>query len=278
MRRADFAQELAVATRLARAAGAAILEVYAGRVEVAYKGGGTSDPVTDADRRANAIIVEGLSREFPQDAILAEETVPEIARHQKPRLWCVDPLDGTREFIDKNGQFVVMIGLAIDGLAACGVVYQPTEDLLLAGGGGEAFAEVGGARRALCPTLTADPRQARMMVSRSHRSATVTKVAASLGISNEEPLGSVGLKVSRVATGSADLYLSVSNQTHEWDACAPDAILTAAGGTFSDCLGNPLRYNKKTTQTPYGILATNGPLHQSVVRALAPIARERGWG
>jgi 3'(2'), 5'-bisphosphate nucleotidase len=273
----EFSHEVEVVARLARQAGKAILEVYAGHVVVDYKGKGTGNPVTDADRRANEIIVTGLAQAFPEDGILAEESRPDPARHAHARLWCVDPLDGTRDFIDKTGEFVVMIGLAIEGRAVFGVVYAPTSDTLFVGGGGEACCEERGTERPLKPTRVSEPRQATLHVSRSHRSKTVTRVAQSLGITREVPLGSVGLKVTRVAAGSADLYLSVSNQTHEWDACAPDAILTAAGGCVTDCLGNPLAYNKPTTETPYGILATNGPLHAALVGALQPIAVERGW-
>ena len=274
---ADFAHELDVAVRLAREAGRAILEVYATEVKVDYKGSGKDSPVTDADRRANAMIVEGLALAFPDDGILAEESPLNPSRRGKTRLWCVDPLDGTADFIERTGEFVVMIGLARDSRAAFGVVFQPTTDTLFAGGGGEGFCETGGERRPLVPTRLADPRQARLHVSRSHRSATVSRVAESLGIVRELPMGSVGLKAARIAAGLADLYLSVSNKTHEWDACAPDAILTAAGGTFSDCLGKPLVYNKPTTETPRGLVATNGPLHAHVIAALAPVAHERGW-
>jgi len=274
----DFACELQVATQLARTAGAAILKVYAQQnPQVDYKGKGEADPVTAADREANALIVAGLTKAFPHDGILAEESVLDPGRHTKERLWCVDPLDGTREFIEKNGQFVVMIGLAIAGRSRLGVVYQPTTGILFAGCNQEAWMDHNGQRTVLKPSAESIPSRARLVVSRSHRSATVAKLSESLNITNERPLGSVGLKATQVALAAADLYVSVSTQTHEWDACAPEAILTAAGGRMTDCLGNPLCYNKPTTQTPHGILATNGALHAVMVAALAPIAKERGW-
>src|SRR5688572_15348340 len=111
----DLSRELEVALALARRAGAAVLEHYAAEIEVEFKDPGESDPVTHADRAANAIIVDGLAAAFPGDGILAEESTDSAARLSKRRLWCVDPLDGTREFVEKNGQFVVMIGLAVDG-------------------------------------------------------------------------------------------------------------------------------------------------------------------
>jgi len=272
-----LAQEIAVAKRLAREAGRVILDHYRRGTRVEFKGRGTADPVTQADRDANHLIVEGLAQAFPSDAVLAEESTPSADRHAHRRLWCVDPLDGTREFIEHNGQFVVMIGLAVDGEAVMGVVYQPTEDVLWWGAEGQAFAERGERVISLSPSRRGEAREARIVVSRSHRSATVTKVAAALGIPHEDPLGSVGLKVARVAAAEADVYLSMSTSTREWDACAPEALLRAAGGRMTDVTGDPLRYNKEDISTPRGLLATNGALHAQVVEAVRPFARERGW-
>ena len=272
-----LAQEIAIAKRLAREAGRVILDHYQRGTPVEFKGPGKADPVTQADRDANHLIVDGLARAFPTDAILAEESTPAADRRSHRRLWCIDPLDGTREFIDHNGQFVVMIGLAVDGEAVMGVVYQPTEDVLWWGAAGRAARERADQTTPLGPSRCGDPREARIVVSRSHRSTTVTKVTAALGIPHEEPLGSVGLKVARVASGEADVYLSMSTNTREWDACAPEAILRAAGGRMTDVLGDPLRYNKDDVSTPRGLLATNGALHTRVVDVTRPFARERGW-
>ncbi len=273
----DLSGELAVAERLARAAGQVILRHYSQPPAVEYKGKGHSDPVTAADREANALIVAGLAAAFPSDAILAEESEADPRRHDHARLWCVDPLDGTQEFIAHNGQFVVMIGLAIDGRARLGVVYQPTEDRLVRGWGVGASVEQGGVTRELRPSRVSDPRDARLMISRSHPSKTVARVAEILGITRVQPLGSVGLKALQVALGEAEAYLSVSDRTQEWDACAPEAILRAAGGLMTDCVGAPLGYNKPATNTPRGLLATNGLMHRICLTALAPVAAERGW-
>jgi 3'(2'), 5'-bisphosphate nucleotidase len=223
------------------------------------------------------VIVQGLSRSFPEDAILAEESAPQTDRHQSRRLWCVDPLDGTREFVEKNGQFSVMIGLAIDGEACLGVVYRPTEDVLYWGACGQAGMMRRGEAKSLRVSNTRKPSEARMMVSRSHMSKTVSQVAERLGVGGVRPLGSVGLKIAELAEAQADLYVSTSTRTHEWDACAPEAILRSAGGLMTDVCGTRLRYNKPTTETPRGMLATNGRLHQACVDALRPVAAERGW-
>jgi 3'(2'), 5'-bisphosphate nucleotidase len=271
----SLAAELETAIELARAAGVIIMNHYAQGTQVEIKG--DNSPVTAADKDANELIVEGLRKAFPGDAILAEESTDDLARQSSRRLWCVDPLDGTREFIDKNGMFVVMIGLAIDGEAKAGVVYQPTEDLLLWGANGVSGVIDKGQEVAHSVTDCIHSNEASMVVSRSHRSATVTAVAERLGVKSEKPLGSVGLKVAYIVMGNAEIYLSTSDRMMEWDTCAPEAILRASGGTVSDIRGEPLRYNKTKPNTHFGVLATNGPLHRDAVLALAPVCQERQW-
>jgi 3'(2'), 5'-bisphosphate nucleotidase len=266
-------RELDVARDLARKAGAVILDHYKRGFEVEYKGKG--DPVTQADKDANVIIVDGLRAAFPDDGVLAEESGGTDERRSRRRLWCVDPLDGTQEFIERNGQFVVMIGLAVLGEAVAGVVYQPTEDTLWFGSGERAFVEKDGVVRSLQPSREIDPRRAVLVGSRSHVSQTVTEIADILGVARVDRVGSVGLKMARVASAEADIYLSASTRTHEWDACAPEAILRAAGGRVSDTYGDPLRYNKAETNTPRGMLATNGLVHAAVVRAARPYMVQR---
>ena len=123
--------EVSIASDLAKQAGAIIIEVSQSDFSVSYKN--PSDPVTEADKRANAIIVEGLQSHFPQDLIVAEESPPPTHLSSTGRVWYVDPLDGTKEFINKNGEYSVMIGLAINGRAKLGVVYQPSAGILYAG-------------------------------------------------------------------------------------------------------------------------------------------------
>ncbi|MCK5688763.1 3'(2'),5'-bisphosphate nucleotidase CysQ [Myxococcota bacterium] len=272
-----YSKELETARELAHRAGQAIMDYYDRDFAIDYKDSANSDPVTEADKHANEIIVTGLRKAFPDDGILAEESPPNESRWTKERLWCVDPLDGTREFIDHNGMFVVMIGLAIKGEARFGVVYQPTENRLFWGTGTSAFIEDKDGTRPLQLSSKENTEESTMVVSRSHRSSSVTEVADRLGVKNEKPMGSVGLKVAAIASGEAEIYLSMSNRTHEWDACAPEAIIRAAGGLMTDTLGQPLRYNKKTTETPRGMLATSGPLHQACVGALQPQTDQKGW-
>src|SRR4051794_395691 len=166
-----LAHEVSVALSAAWRASALILEIYATPFVVELKG--PNDPVTRADREANTLICAALAEAFPDDAVVAEESAPDSpeatrALVAKPRVWFVDPIDGTREFADRNGEFAVMIGLAIDGRAALGVVLMPTLGEALVGVvGGEAFSEdAAGARTPLHVSTVRDPRQATMVVSR----------------------------------------------------------------------------------------------------------------
>src|ERR1051325_6595254 len=171
--------ETRVACELARAAGAAILEHYEGPINVEQKNYDDDvEPVTQADRIANEMIVNGLKREFPNDGILAEESVDTKRRLGKSRVWMVDPLDGTNGFIDGNGDFAVQIGLAEQGDCVVGVVYQPLTGVLYRAvhGGGTWIErpnfEPEQARVSNKKTLS----EMRLAASRSHRSPRMNKV------------------------------------------------------------------------------------------------------
>jgi 3'(2'), 5'-bisphosphate nucleotidase len=267
-------RELVEAVKLAREAGRILLEMYATEFGVEMKG--DSDPVTEADRRVNAFLSARLREAFPTDRIIAEESARAEVR-RAGRCWFVDPLDGTKEFIAKNGEFAVMIGLAIDGEAALGVVYQPTSDRLWRGVVGDgAFVEHGDKTWVLKPTDAADPATMRLVVSRSHRSAATDALVRRLGIAHEIVSGSVGIKVGMVAERKADLYVHLSDRSSVWDACAPDAILRAAGGSFTDLAGRSIDYSAGELRNSRGILACGRKAFEKVAPIVAEIAREHG--
>lgn len=267
-------RELDEAAKLAREAGKILLEIYATDFAVRMKG--RADPVTEADTRANALLVRELRARFPEDGVVAEETVDKSDGLRAGRCWYVDPLDGTKEFIAKNGEFSVMLGLAIDGAAVLGVVYRPVGDRLYAGVVGEgAFMVEGGVTTPLRTTDEADPAKLRLIVSRSHRSAQMDTLKQTLGISSERPSGSVGLKVGLIARREADLYVHLSDKAGVWDTCGPEAILRAAGGRFTDLAGEALRY-EGSTRAGRGILACNAAAFDAVLPAVRAAARESG--
>jgi 3'(2'), 5'-bisphosphate nucleotidase len=259
-------QELNAATLLARQAGGVIMAVR-GRQRARTKAGGS--PVTSADRVANRIIVRGLRQQFPGDGVLSEETRDDPARLDRERVWIVDPLDGTREYMSGISEFCVMIGLAIAGEAVLGVVYNPATDALYSGVvGGGGFLEEKAVRR----RLEVERRQGseiRLVGSRSHADARLLRIQKELGIRDVRVAGSVGVKCGLIASGEIDLYVHPVPYLSEWDTCAAEAVLRAAGGVVLDCAGGSLRYNKPVPLQPYGILATT----PSLLERVQPVVR-----
>lgn len=276
---AQLKHELDFATDLARAAGAAILEHYRGPLNIETKhSDDDSEPVTQADRIANELIVTRLQREFPNDGILAEESVDTSRRLRKSRVWMIDPLDGTNGFIAGNGDFAVQIGLAEEGEPIVAVVYQPSTGVLYHAVRGEGSwierAQLE-PERARVSNKT-DLKEMRLAASRSHRSSRMNKVVQRFGFREEVQRGSVGIKIGLLIEQQCDLYIHLSPRTKQWDTCAPQLILTEAGGRMTDLFGEPLNYNVPEVQNRNGLVATNGASHDRVIDMLAPLLREFG--
>ena len=275
----DFNHELSVAVELARVAGAAILEHYEGPLHVHQKNlDNDLEPVTQADRIANELIVTRLQREFPNDGILAEESVDTERRLGKSRVWMVDPLDGTNGFIDGNGDFAVQIGLVEDGKVVVAVVYQPLPGVLYRAVRGEGtwierpeFAP----ERARTSDVSDLPSM-RMAASRSHRNPRQNRVVEHFGFREEVQRGSVGIKIGLIIEQQCDVYIHLSSRTKQWDTCAPQLILTEAGGRMSDLFGGPLNYNVPDLQNRNGLVASNGAAHDQIIEKLAPLLAEFG--
>jgi 3'(2'), 5'-bisphosphate nucleotidase len=241
-----------VAARAARAAGAAAMRFYGDCGSVAKHDG---SPVTLADHAANEVIVSALRDAFPEDAILSEESQDSPERLGAKRVWIVDPLDGTKEFLARNGEFSIMIGLVEDGEPVLGVVYLPDGDLLYGAVTGRgAWVEQGGERASLVCGPRGDG-NLRLVGSRSHADTLLVAMQQRLGITDVMPCGSVGVKCSRIARGERDLYIHPVPFLKEWDTCAPEIVLREAGGWVGDCRGEPLRYNKPDPRQPHGIVA-----------------------
>jgi 3'(2'), 5'-bisphosphate nucleotidase len=274
-----YNHELRVACELARAAGAAILEHYEGPLNIEQKNYDDDvEPVTQADTIANDLIVTQLKREFPNDGILAEESVDTKRRLEKSRVWMVDPLDGTNGFIEGNGDFAVQIGLAEAGQCVLGVVYQPLTGVLY-----RAVRGVGSwIERPEFETMKAQVSSTkalsamRLAASRSHRSPRMSKVVARLGFQEEVQRGSVGIKIGLLVEQQCDVYIHLSPRTKQWDTCAPEVILTEAGGRISDLFGYPLNYNVPDVQNRNGLVASNGVSHDQIIETLGPLLSEFG--
>jgi 3'(2'), 5'-bisphosphate nucleotidase len=264
-------RELDTASALAREAGALILGYRDCNLRVELKDG--DEPVTIADRNSSDLIVRGLSDAFPQDVIISEENADDLRRLQARRVWYIDPIDGTKDFIRGEDGFCVMIGLTLDHRPVAGVIFAPASERLFyaARGAGAWIVAPGEEARRIAVSEVSDLAQVRLVASKSHRDQTIDQVKSALGIANELNVGSVGLKLGLIAVGERDLYVNPSSHCSSWDTCAPEAILTEAGGELTDIHGDLLRYDAPKTGHPEGLLASNRRIHAAAVARLSPL-------
>lgn len=241
---------------LAQAAGQAILAVYHGAdtPEVQHKQ--DKSPLTAADLAAHRILVEGLTPMLAGVPVLSEESqLPDYeVRGGWHRYWLIDPLDGTKEFVNRNGEFTVNIALIDEGVPVLGIVYVPVKQVMYTGARGlGAFKDIGqGAQPIRCRTVKAALAAGEpiaLVASRNHGAEAVQKLMARLESDTGKPvltrnMGS-SLKLCLVAEGMADLYPRLA-PTSEWDTAAAQAIVEAAGGVVVDEDFKVLRYNQKS--------------------------------
>ena len=236
---------------IAREAATAILEVYDSEFAIQHKD--DRSPLTAADLAAHRCILTGLAALTPDIPVLSEESaheVPTATRRGWSRLWVVDPLDGTREFIKRNGEFTVNIALVEDGEAVFGVVQAPVTGDLWHGSAATGSFRREGDRET--PLRVRAPAQAplRVAASRSHRDARTESFMARMAASVDgaiEPIGlGSSLKFCRVAEGGLDIYPRFG-PTSEWDTAAAQCVLEGAGGAVLDPQGRPFRYNQRDT-------------------------------
>jgi 3'(2'), 5'-bisphosphate nucleotidase len=230
---------------IARRAGDVIMEHYQGKIEVDDKTDGS--PVTAADRAADALIVPALRALTPAIPVVSEESVEagDIPDVTGGTFWLVDPLDGTKEYINRNGDFTVNIGLIVDGSPKLGVLMTPVNGLVWAGIVGEgAFEEMADGTREAITVREPDPEALVVVASRSHRSPELEDYIAARPVKESISRGSA-LKFCLVARGEADLYPR-TGPTMEWDTAAGHAILLAAGGSMEMFEGGDFRYGKPT--------------------------------
>lgn len=257
---------------IARAAGAAILAVY-GDPQCAVRAKSDRSPVTEADERAEAIILPRLAALLPGTPTVSEEAVgagniPSVDH----RFWLVDPLDGTKEFLQGNGEFTVNIALIEGGVPVLGVVYAPALGRAWAGAlGAGAFVEDREGRRPIrCRQVP--ERGMTVVASRSHGDAeALERYLARHKVADQASAGS-SLKFCLVAAGDADLYPRLG-RTMEWDTAAGQAVLSAAGGRVACTGGEELRYGKSGFENPH-FVATGRDAPDS--KAKAPAGRARG--
>ncbi len=268
MDKRELDRRLQIVRNLARQAGDVIMNYYKTSVEVELKAPG--DPVTAADKAANELIVDHLHKTFPGEAVLAEESVDDLTRLGQDVVWMVDPMDGTKEFISRNGEFSTMIGMIENGAPVLGAVMQPAASRLYSGALGlGAWMSENGNDRAIRASSIESFAEMRIVASRSHFEKSVDRLRQRLGIDRLIRSGSVGLKCGLIARGDCEIYVHPSSHAKLWDSCAPSAVLTAAGGTMTDLRGAPLNYSSKELRLTEGIVASNGRMHDRLIEMIA---------
>lgn len=277
-------RELRTALELGQVCGEIALRIQAGGDETLRTRDKADDqgPVTQADLAVEAEIVETLRAAFPDDAILAEESASRADWTRHRRVWMIDPVDGTRDFAEGSASWAIHIGLAIGGHPALGVVREPgsqrTSWAIDCEGERTAWTRLdGGPASALHGVGRRDDPRWRLVTSKSHRSPRTEPLSAALGISASEQLrtGSVGVKTAMIARGEAHIYAHPSIGTKLWDSCAPQVLITAAGGRMTSIKGAALPYTGPAYTNDHGLLATGpGIDHDGIVAALRELAAE----
>jgi 3'-phosphoadenosine 5'-phosphosulfate (PAPS) 3'-phosphatase len=256
------AHDISVAVAAARAAGAAALELQA-FVTATSKSDGS--PVTQGDLAADAVIRHHLTLNFPHDALLSEESPDDGARLAQRRLWIIDPIDGTSDYLKGSGEWAVQLALAVDGELVLGVLDLPAEGICLVGAPGSgawrldndgehALSIRAGGEDIL---ITSQSRRNRAAVERIHQALPELRVISA---------HSVGVKAWRILDGSAGLYVH-PRSIAEWDAAAPAAVLLAAGASATDLAGERLRFNSHSGRCP-GLVFSKRSDHAALVERM----------
>jgi 3'(2'), 5'-bisphosphate nucleotidase len=240
-----------------------------------------SDPVTAADLAANQYILDRLQSELGNDQFgyLSEETFqPGLTPYPQPFVWIIDPLDGTRDFIQKTGEYAVHIALTQAGRPILSVVVWPEQETLYyATVGGGTYAEHRNSEvRRLKVKECSRPEDMRLVISRSHRDERFDALLKRLPQTEQTFVGSVGCKVATILEHRAELYLSLTTKSapKDWDLAAPELILTEAGGRLTHFDLTPLEYNRADVAQWGGFLASSGQNHDELCQLTAQILEE----
>jgi 3'(2'), 5'-bisphosphate nucleotidase len=239
---------------------------------------GGEGPVSAADLAVNRWLLDGLQQAFPLApwTLLSEETAKEQLVPGEPLaaewLWILDPLDGTKDFLQGTGEYAVHLALVHHQRPVLGVVLLPELEELWFGLGSQAWRENrAGQQRPAQLSARRDPAELVLVASRNHRDQRLEQLVAALQVGQTRSIGSVGGKVATILRGETDLYLSLSGSSapKDWDMAAPEAVLLAAGGAFSHADGRPLHYNTGDVRQAGCLIASHGPAHGELCRRAA---------
>jgi myo-inositol-1(or 4)-monophosphatase len=253
----DLNSDLELAIKTVKAAGELILKYFRGAHEVREKG--RNNPVTSADLAADSHLREAIARAFPDDGWLSEETADSPHRLDRKRVWVVDPMDGTKEFVQGLPEFAVSVALVEQEKPRLAVVYNPArDDLFAAKAGSGAFR--GNSRLQISERRVLQ--QAHVLGSRSEATQKLLDPLREWG--TVQTIGSIAYKLALVAAQDGDITVSFRPK-NEWDICAGSLLVSEAGGIVTDLRGNSLRFNQPKTLV-HGIIAANPTLHSHALQ------------
>lgn len=265
-------RELKAALEAAQKAGRVILDAYRQFQAIPDA---PIDISTEADRQGQEIILSYLKNLFPGDALCAEEQTPTLAGAPSvgPRLWIVDPIDGTRGFAQKNGEFSVMIAFAQDGRIVAGVVLEPAKDrCTYAAAGQGCWRQDGGDEPVACRvSATTELATATMVQSHSRTLGTPSRMEQAVRPRRVVETYSAGVKLALVARGEVDLYVNDYTRFHDWDIAAGHLLVTEAGGSVTGLHGQELRYGLPEAWQRFGLLGSNGRVHAEALKRLEDV-------
>lgn len=270
-----YRNELHTAIELARQASAIAMEIY-GRDFEFHEKANDAGPVTEADLRINEFLTTELKKSFASDAVIGEESKKAAQGGPVHRRWIIDPIDGTKDFLKKNGEFSVMIGLAVDGRAELGVVAVPAEGKIYAGAPGYgAFVIDAQEHHTQLDRPATELSEATIVNSRSHPDPTIDTIQQIMGVPNAYRHGSIGCKLAHIAEGRADLYINLSGRCHWWDVCGPEAIVRQARGVVLTTSGEELRYEGTDTTVRVPFFAANAGLKDATILAVRAALQDK---
>ena len=268
----EILPETELAINAVKEAGNAVMEIYKHDFTSTTKK--DNSPLTEADLKSNDIIQKIIAGTgYP---VLSEEGVDSKKRLERDKIWIVDPLDGTSDFVSKSGEFTIMIALVDKHEPILGVIYWPTNDILyVAQKGCGAYKFANDVWEKLTISKRSDLRNCRALGSRHHLSSHEVNFLKLLNIEKFSERGS-SLKVTDICSGAADLYFTMTNKIKQWDTCASNCLITEAGGKMTDMLGNELKYNTENLYHQNGILVTSGIIHDKVIDRYTEFLRKNG--
>jgi len=254
--------ETRLAVEAAIIAGKTVMNVYNREFSSTLKN--DNEPLTEADVKSNQIIQKIISDSG--HLILSEESVDDKKRLDSKKIWIIDPLDGTSDFIKKTGEFTIMISLVEDHIPILGIIYWPTKSTLyIAQKGQGAFKSYNDDWSKLSVSNVSELENCRAVGSRYHISEIEQNLIKRLNISQFTSKGS-SLKVADISSGNAELYFTTTNKIKQWDTCASYCLLTEAGGKMTDMFGNDLKYNTERLNHENGLLVSNGLIHNHIIK------------